>query len=278
MTTTLNFGYKAQQAATYLEPKLSQTGLKPSVFMILGSGFRDAVKEWSTHLEIAMADIPGYPAPRVEGHGTKLIGARITLEQGKIDVLVATGRIHLYEGYTAHSTCLPIFMAHELGISNIILTNAAGGVSTKAKKGSIVAISDHLNLMGQNVAAASTPDGRHNFVEMGNAYNSAWRESVCRDSGIESGIYAGMAGPSFETPAEAQMLRVMGADLAGMSTVQETIAARMCGINVFACSFVTNEAGGAGVDHTEVLKSVSQSFGTIKKTLESAANYCAQKK
>jgi purine-nucleoside phosphorylase len=241
--------------------------------MVLGSGFRDVVKEWSTRIEIPMSDVPSYPCPQVEGHGTKLIGARITVGTKKVDALIATGRIHLYEGYSAHSTCLPIFMAHEMGIKSIILTNAAGGISAKAKQGSIIALSDHLNLMGQNVAGAATTDLRHQFVEMVDAYNSAWREHVCRSVGIESGVYAGMAGPTFETPAEAKMLRIMGADLAGMSTVQETIAARMCGQKVFACSFVTNESGGSGVEHTDVLKSVAKSYDTIKQTLETAATY-----
>jgi purine-nucleoside phosphorylase len=169
-------------------------------------------------------------------------------------------------------------MAHDLGIKSVILSNAAGGVSDKAKPGSILAIADHLNLMGQNVAGAMTPESSHQFVEMGNAYDATWRDRVCRDAGIDSGVYAGMAGPSFETPAEAKMLRILGADLAGMSTVQETIAARMCGANVFACSFVTNEAGGTGVQHTEVLKAVARSFNTIKKTLESAALYSSYTK
>lgn len=245
--------------------------------MVLGSGFRDVVKEWSTRIEIPMSDVPAYPCPRVEGHGTKLIGARISLGDKKIDALIATGRIHLYEGYSAHTTCLPIFMAHELGIKSIILTNAAGGISPKAKQGSVVAIADQINFMGQNVASAITPEASHKFVEMVNAYDPSWRDAVCRDVGITSGVYAGMAGPTFETPAEAQMLRTLGADLAGMSTVQETIAARMSGQKVFACSFVTNESGGSGVQHADVLQSVAQSYGTIKKTLEAAAFYACSK-
>lgn len=241
--------------------------------MVLGSGFRDVVKEWSPRIEFSMSDIPGYQCPRVEGHGTKLIGATLNIAGKKIDALIATGRIHLYEGYSVHATCLPIFMANEMGIKSVILTNAAGGISAKAKQGSIVAIEDHINLMGQNVAGAYSPDVSHQFVEMVNAYDADWRKAVVKEVGIATGVYAGMAGPTFETPAEANMLRILGADLAGMSTVQETIAARMCGQKVFACSFVTNESGGLGVEHSDVLKSVEQSFSTIKKTLEAASAY-----
>jgi purine-nucleoside phosphorylase len=270
MTMGSNYEYKHKQAAAFLRAKLSTAQLNPKIFLILGSGFRDVVASWDVALEIAMSEVPAYPSPNVLGHGTKLVGARVQCVQSKVDVLIATGRVHLYEGYSVHQVALPIFMAHELGIKSIILTNAAGSVSDHVKTGSVVAISDHLNLTGQNIAAALAPHSKSQFVEMVGAYDHAWREAVCKDAQINSGIYAGMLGPTFETPAEARMLKNMGADLAGMSTVQEVIAARICGQKVFACSFVTNQAGGIGVEHGDVLKSVAHNFENIKKTLESA--------
>lgn len=273
MTSSWNHGYKPKQSAAFLTTKLSAAGLSPKIFLVLGSGFRDVIASWDVVLEIPMADVPGYPAPKVLGHGTKLIGARVKSNDALVDVLIATGRVHLYEGYSVSTVTLPLFIAHELGIKSVVLTNAAGCVSNSVRPGNVVAISDHINLTGQNIAAAPSPDFKSQFVEMVNAYDRQWRESVCHETGIANGVYAGMAGPTFETPAEARMLRVLGADLAGMSTVQEVIAARICGQKVFACSFVTNEAGGTGVEHTDVLKSVATNFATIKQTLESAIRH-----
>lgn len=241
--------------------------------MVLGSGFRDVISSWTIVTETNMGDVPGYPAPKVQGHGNKLIGARVRLNDMNHDVLIATGRVHLYEGFTAHTVAFPIFMAKHLGIPSIILTNAAGGLGDRAQPGSLMAISDHINLTGQNLAVAVNPELKSTFIEMVNAYDAAWRDQVVREAGISSGVYAGMLGPTFETPAEARMLKTIGADLAGMSTVQEVIAARICEQRVFACSFVTNEAGAKGVEHSDVLNAVALQRETIKRTLEAAIKY-----
>ncbi len=271
--TTLTVDPRISQASVYLSKVLQQSRLAPKAFMVLGSGFRDVVKEWNIEFELSMRDIPGYPCPTVEGHGKSLIGARINVGGLSVDALIATGRTHLYEGHTVQDICRPIFIAKDLGINSIILTNAAGGLSTKATVGSIIAISDHINLMGKNIAAADSPEGTHKFIEMVDAYDKTWLQDVCRRSNIESGVYAGMFGSTFETPAEARMLRTIGADLAGMSTVQETIAARMSGLRVFACSFVTNLCGEPSGGHSDVLKAVELSFPTIKQTLEAALEF-----
>jgi purine-nucleoside phosphorylase len=163
--------------------------------------------------------------------------------------------------------------AHELGIKDIVLTNAAGQLSNSASVGTVVAISDHLNLAGQNVACITPKSNPIQFVDMAGAYNSLWTKSVCEEMTISTGVYAGMLGPTFESPAEAKMLKILGADLAGMSTVQETIASRMNGQNVFACSFVTNVAGGTSADHSDILKSVKISANHIQKTMESVLKH-----
>lgn len=261
---THSWNYKAKQAASFIRSKLEPIDFRPQVFMVLGSGFRDAVKEWAVLLTIPVSNVPGYPQPKVLGHGANLLACRLETSMGVKDVLIATGRSHLYEGRSAFDVSIPIFMAHELAIKSIILTNAAGGLSNQTPTGSIVAISDHINLTGQNVAASTEPI---QFIAMDGAYDANWRSSVCRDVGIKEGVYAAVLGPSFETAAEAKMLKLMGADLAGMSTVQETIAARMNGQKVFGCSFVTNIAGDSNSDHQDVLKTVEASMPTIKKTL-----------
>ena len=270
---TSNWNYKARQAAAFIKTKINQVGAKPKTFLVLGSGFRDAVNSWTVLGEMEMASIPAYPSPRVAGHGSKLVFARVKIGNLEQDVIVATGRVHLYEGYSPFDVSLPVMIAHELGLRSIILTNAAGGISEHAKNGSILAISDHINLTGQNVAAVDKTASSVQFVDMVNAYDSHWREQVMKDANIKSAVYASMAGPTYETPAEARMLKIMGADLDGMSTVQEVITARMLGLKVFACSFVTNQAGGMNVDHKDVLTSVKESFPIIQKTLEAAIRH-----
>jgi purine-nucleoside phosphorylase len=264
------WNYKAKQAANFVRTKIQSLEFNPKIFMVLGSGFRDAVNDWPSLLTLPVSSIPGYPQPTVLGHGANLIASRLETANGLRDVLIATGRSHLYEGRTAFEVCLPIFMAHELGIQCIVLTNAAGGLSPHTPTGSVIAISDHLNLSGHNVAASTQPA---QFVAMDGAYDKDWRENVCNDVGLKTGIYAAVLGPSFETAAEAKMLRIFGADLAGMSTVQETIAARMNGQKVFACSFVTNLAGDSNSDHSDVLKAVETSMPTIRKTLLASLAY-----
>ena len=217
-----------------------------------------------------MSAVPGYPAPAIAGHGSKILIARVKIKDSDHDVLIATGRVHLYEGHSPFDVSLPIHIASDLGITNVILTNAAGGLSEQAKPGSLVVISDHINLTGQNAAATPMRAGATRFIDMVNAYDKTWREAVCGEHQLQSGVYAGVFGPTFETPAEARMLSRLGADLAGMSTVQEVIAARGNGQKVFACSFVTNQAGGSDVAHSDVLKSVQSNMKRIQDCLEAA--------
>ena len=268
-----SWSYKSQKSAEFLRPRLEAMGIRPKMFMILGSGFRDVLSYWDERGRIAMTDIPGYPSPKVKGHGSDLVMVRIHCNDQSVDILAATGRVHLYEGHTPFDAGFPVFLANALGIKSLILTNAAGGLTPKAATGSVIAIADHINLTGHNVSASNHPSEPVKFTDLTNAYDLDWRQHVAAATGIGSAIYAGMLGPTFETPAEANMLRMIGADLAGMSTIQETIAARMCGIKVFACSFVTNQAGTKESDHDLVLKSVDAHAKSIKAVLEAAVIY-----
>ncbi len=265
------WSYKFQKSAAFIQPLLTKAGFRPKIFMILGSGFRDILSHWDQCGRISMTSIPGYPVPQVLGHGAEIVMARIRGTDSSIDALVATGRVHLYEGYSTFDVCFPVFFANTLGIKSLILTNAAGGLTPLASTGTLVAISDHLNLTQQNIAASPHPNQPLRFIDMANAYDADWREHVVKKTGILSGVYAGLMGPTFETPAESKMLRSLGADFAGMSTVQETIAARSCAMRVFACSFITNQSGTLGSDHDTVLKSVGSNSKLIQSVLESAA-------
>ncbi|MCX6116490.1 MAG: purine-nucleoside phosphorylase [Proteobacteria bacterium] len=267
---THSWQYKSKQAATFIQKKLFNGAFSPSVFLVLGSGFRDVVKDWDIYSEIDMREIPGFPSPSVSGHGSKLIAATVQISKKTFQILVATGRVHLYEGYSPFEIAIPIMVAHELGIKNVILTNAAGGLLPNLKSGEIVTISDHLNLTGCNVGTSTKETSFLKFIDMQNAYHSQWRSIVGDPLKLSSVVYAGVLGPTFETPAEAKMLRVLGADIVGMSTVQEAIMARSLGQNLFACSFITNISGGPDVDHQDVLKSVQKQMPKIKSVLESA--------
>jgi purine-nucleoside phosphorylase len=260
------------------------------LFIVAGSGFRDALPELSNTIRIAMSDVPGLPAPRVAGHGAELIAGDFVGERAKIPALIATGRVHLYEGRPASDVVFATRMAHAIGCTHIVLTNAAGSVNPDVRPGSLMAISDHINLTGHHCESGSqNGDGPVHFTDMTNAYDQVWRDAVIREIGrskvnqkplaIDQGVYIGLTGPSYETPAETRMLRLLGADAVGMSTVQECIAARTLGMKVFGLSLITNMAGGLGdtsdaLDHHEVLGIASRVAPDIQRALGAILN-CA---
>ncbi len=243
-------------AADYLHPLLS---VKPKIAVVLGSGlgaFADSLDNAQT---IPYHDIPGWPQSTAIGHAGKLVGGTV---EG-IPVAALAGRAHLYEGYTAQQAVYGIRALHELGVESVILTNAAGGVNRDYKPGDLVLISDHINLLGQNPLSGPN-DGSlgPRFPDMSEAYNKLFRataKAVGAEMGLNlvEGVYAAVPGPSYETPAEIRYLRTIGADLVGMSTVPETIAANHMGMKVLGISCVTNHAAGVidqKLNHTEVLE------------------------
>ncbi len=265
--------YKIDAAANFLRPLLSKARAEPKILMILGSGFRDIPSQWTELGRVSMKSVPNYPTTGVLGHGADLIFSRIHIDNHSVDALVATGRVHLYEGRTPLEVAFPVFLAEALYIKSLLLTNAAGGLKSAISTGAVLAISDQINLTNQSVAGACQPTESPRFIDMAHAYDPVWRDYVIGKTGITSGVYAGMSGPCFETAAEANMLRIIGADMVGMSTIQETIAARMCNIKVFGCSFITNQAGSSGSDHGVVLHSVSSNTKQIKSVIETALSY-----
>lgn len=218
------------------------------VAVVLGSGWAPAADAFGRPIaSVPMASIPGFSAPRAAGHGGTVHSVRV----GDRRVLILLGRIHAYEGHDLARVVHPVRTAAAAGAHTIVLTNAAGGLRDDMKVGQPILIADHLNL------TARSPMRGAQFVDLVDAYAPRLREIARRtDPSLSDGVYAGLPGPHYETPAEIRMLRTLGADLVGMSTVHETIAARAAGLQVLGMSLVTNLAAGITgepLSHTEVL-------------------------
>ncbi|MGH9561117.1 MAG: purine-nucleoside phosphorylase [Terracidiphilus sp.] len=259
---------RAGRAAKFV---LAKMRLRPKIAVVLGSGLGSFAERLTDATSIAYEKIPGFPRATTIGHAGKLIGGKL----GAVAVAVMQGRVHLYEGRTARDVVFPIRVLRRMGIRTVILTNAAGGIADGLKLGALVLIRDHINLQGVNpLAGANDEMWGERFPDMTDAYAEKYRAIACEEAqklGIElrEGVYAGLAGPSYETPAEIRYLKAIGADLVGMSTVAETITARHAGMDVLGISCVTNAAAGVGgkaLSHTEVLAAgqrVQQKLGAL---------------
>lgn len=236
-----------------------RTGVaRHDVLVVLGSGWTPAADRFGeVTAELSTHELPGFPAVGVAGHRGTLRSIRA---EGGAQVLVLMGRVHAYEGHELHTVVHGVRAAVQAGCRTVVLTNAAGGVRRGLRVGQPVLIADHLNLTGRSpLTGPNAPDalGYPRFVDMTEAYSRRLRD-LARDvdPSLEEGVYAGMPGPQYETPAEIRMLQVVGADLVGMSTVHEAIAARHAGAEVLGLSLVSNPAAGLGdevLDHQEVL-------------------------
>ncbi|MGB3483195.1 MAG: purine-nucleoside phosphorylase [Mycobacterium sp.] len=244
--------HRASAAASAIA---AHTGIdRHDVAVVLGSGWAPAVAELGTPAAVLpMAELPGFSTPTAAGHG----GQVLSIPLGRHRVLVFVGRIHAYEGHDLADVVHPIRTACAAGADTVVLTNAAGGLRSDFTVGQPVLISDHLNL------TARSPLVGAQFVDLVDAYSPALRDLAREiDPSLAEGVYAGLPGPHYETPAEIRMLRALGADLVGMSTVHETIAARAAGAQVLAVSLVTNLAAGMTgepLNHEEVLEAGRQS-------------------
>ncbi|MBV9761839.1 MAG: purine-nucleoside phosphorylase [Acidobacteriaceae bacterium] len=259
-----------QEAAHFIQ---SQTSLRPTTAVVLGSGLGAFAGALSNPLRIPYPAIPDFPVSTAIGHaGELLIG---TLAGTLTDVIVMSGRFHLYEGYTARQVASGIRLFRELGVRRVVLTNAAGGINPQYATGALVLISDHINLQGANPLLGPDDGSGPRFPDMTEAYAPGLRaiaRATASELGISlhEGVYAAVLGPSYETPAEIRYLKTIGADLVGMSTVAETIAANHLGIEVLAISCVTNLAAGLGaekLDAAEVLEVGRRVSGTFLRLL-----------
>lgn len=246
--------------------------LEPRAAIVLGSGLGFLADEVRSAVRVPYAEIPGFPQPRVAGHKGELVAG--TLDG--VPVLVQSGRFHLYEGHEAQVAALPVRVMATLGVRTLIVTNAAGGVRLTFRPGTLMLIADHINLMFHNPLTGPVLEGEERFPDMSEPYDATLR-ALARDAAreakipLEEGVYAGLLGPSYETPAEIRMLQRLGADAVGMSTVPEVIVARGRGIRCLGFSTITNLATGispAALSHQEVLevgRQVGQALGTIVK-------------
>ncbi|HEY9249294.1 MAG TPA: purine-nucleoside phosphorylase [Rariglobus sp.] len=243
-------------AAAYIE---RIAPIRPDIGLILGSGLGDLADSIEQAKVIPYGDIPDFPVSTVEGHAGELVIGTLA---GR-PVLLMKGRFHMYEGYEADTVTFPIRVMKQLGIRTLLITNASGGINAEFSPGDLMLISDHLNLMGKNpLVGPNDAELGARFPDMSEAYSRKLRalaRSVGEKEGIalREGVYAGLLGPSYETPAEIRMLRTLGADAVGMSTVPETIAARHAGIEVLGISCISNMAAGMlekPLSHAEVME------------------------
>ena len=237
-------------------------GRQPEVAIVLGSGLGHLAERVAEAVHISYDRIPGFPLPTVKGHAGELVAGTFA---GRT-VIMQSGRFHMYEGHSADLSALPVRVFAELGVKTLIVTNAAGGVRRSFTPGTLMLIADHLNLTGRNALVGEALPGEERFPDMSDAYDAELRKlarQVARQRGIplEEGIYAGLLGPNYETPAEVRMLGALGADAVGMSTVIEVIAARARGIRCLGISTVTHAAAGISeqpLSHAEVMEAADR--------------------
>jgi purine-nucleoside phosphorylase len=248
---------KASEASRYISAKAA--GRAPRAAIVLGSGLGGVADAITDAVEIPYDEIPYFVRSTVEGHAGKLILGSLS----GTDVAVMKGRFHFYEGYTMEEVTLPVRVFSLMGIKTLVLTNAAGGTASHLSPGSLMLIKDHINMMGDNPLRGPN-DERFGprFPDMTAVYTPAYIEiahDVAREIGIElsEGVYLGLRGPSYETPAEVRLYTKLGGDALGMSTVAEVTVARHCGMKVLALSCITNVAAGLSpgeINHQEVIE------------------------
>jgi purine-nucleoside phosphorylase len=249
-----------QEAADYVR---SRSRHQPRVGLILGSGLNPLAESAEAADVIPYGEVPHFPKPSVEGHMGKLVLGRLA----NTTVLIMQGRVHFYEGYPIQQIVLPVRVMQVMGVKTLIVTNAAGGINPTFRAGELMLISDHLNLMGMTgnnpLFGPNDPALGPRFPDMSLAYDTGLRRlarEVAEEEGIplHEGVYAGLSGPSFETPAEIRFLRLIGADAVGMSTVPEVTVARHGGMRAMGVSGISNMAvadpiPGQEASHEEVL-------------------------
>lgn len=267
-----------EEAVRYIE---RHANVRPAVGIVLGSGLGAFAEDLANRVEIPYAEIPGWPGSTAVGHAGKLVLGKI----GCVDAAVMAGRAHLYEGYTPAQVTYGVRVLRALGVRSMLFTNAAGGINVALERGGLVLISDHINLQGLNPLVGPNDDSLGpRFPDMSDAYARQYREIAKKVAAelcipLSEGVYAAMLGPSYETPAEIRFLRTIGADVVGMSTVAEVIAANHLGMKVLAISCVTNMAAGVlpqRINHEEVLETGAMVRETLVRFLKALAPRLAE--
>ncbi len=264
MTKRADLSTRLSYARAWVHGK---TDLEPAAGVVLGSGLGDFAGRLSRPVTIAYEEIPYFPVSRVPGHPGRLVVGEVDGEAGPVPVVAMEGRVHGYEGWSPEDVAFGARVLCTLGIRALLVTNAAGGVNPSFAPGDLVRITDHLNLSGQNPLAGENDERLGpRFPDLSDAYDprlGAVLDATAEALGVSlrTGVYACMPGPSYETPAEVRMLRALGADLVGMSTVPEVIAARHMGVPVAGISVVTNYGAGLArrpLSHEEVAETAGR--------------------
>ena len=259
---------RVQAAAAYVAERLREP---PRVGLVLGSGLGGFAQELVDGVQIPYADIPDMPRPLVIGHAGNLCTGSVA----GVPVACLQGRSHIYEGHTPARAVFGVRVLAELGCKVVLLTNAAGGIHASFEPGELMLITDHLNLLGDNPLRGANYGAGPRFPDLSQAYDAdllQFGREAARAAGVtlREGVYAAMLGPSYETPAEIRMLRTLGADAVGMSTVPEVIALRQLGVRVGAMSCITNLAAGISaqpLDHSEVEATARRSRSAFSEVL-----------
>ena len=260
----------ADEAAAAVRARLE--GRAPTVAIVLGSGLGQFAERLSDTVRIPYQQIPHFPSPTVIGHSGQLVAGSL----GGRGVLVQSGRFHMYEGHPAALTALPVRVFGRLGITTLVLTNAAGGIQRSFGSGTVMLIADQINLSFRNGLFGPALPGELRFPDMSDGYDPALRRLAhevarARKIALAEGVYVGLLGPSYETPAEIRMLERLGADAVGMSTVIEVIAARAAGIRCLGFSAITNPAAGVTpnkLNHLEVMEVAYRVAGELAALIE----------
>ncbi|WP_420454545.1 purine-nucleoside phosphorylase [Rubrivirga sp.] len=247
----------ARQIAEAVAAVRAHTDLVPRLALVLGSGLGALADEVEDAVTLSTADVPHYPVSTVEGHAGRLVLGPLA----GTPVLVIQGRIHGYEGHDARALGFPVRLAKALGARGLVLTNAAGGINPAFGPGTLMLITDHLNLSFQNPLAGPVGEGEVRFPDLSNPYDETWRVearniAITQKIPYREGVYVWTSGPSYETPAEIRFFARAGADAVGMSTVPEALQAAALGLPVLGISTITNPAAGldpAPLDHADVL-------------------------
>ena len=250
---------KIQETAAFLKGKMHT---QPETAIILGTGLGSLVNEITDKYEISYTDIPNFPVSTVEGHSGKLIFGKL----GDKDIMAMQGRFHYYEGYPMTEVTFPVRVMRELGIKTLFVSNAAGGMNPNFEFGDLMIITDHINFFPEHPLRDKNIPYGPRFPDMSEAYSKELIEKadkIAAQKGIkvQHGIYIGTQGPTYETPAEYKMFRILGADAVGMSTVPEVIVANHCGIRVFGISVITDlgvEGKIVEVTHEDVQKAADE--------------------
>jgi purine-nucleoside phosphorylase len=271
-----------QQQPAIIAKRLKRISrLRPRLAMVLGSGFHHVISDMDVEAEIAYARLPGFPLAGVKGHAGRLLVGKL----GGALVMVLSGRSHFYEGHSMSQVTCAVRALAAYGVTDLLLTNAAGGVNRRFVAGDFMMLTDHINLMGSNPLRGDEWPGLPRFVDLTCAYDKNLRNMLrqaARVSRIKlrEGVYLAVGGPSYETPAEIRAFSRLGADAVGMSTVPEAIVARQCGLRVAGVSCITNLAAGVNgqpLSHAEVLETAERVRVKGAKFLSTFAKIYAEK-